>query len=449
MIKQHKLYLIEDDMTIVNLLKRHFEQDYQVYAVSNFRDIKQEVESIQPDVILMDITLPFFNGFYWTSEIRKTMTVPIIFISSSNDEMDMIMALNMGGDDFVSKPFSLSVMEAKISAFLRRSKHFSTNELTFKGYHLEADGQVISPNQERVSLSPTEFKILRILMTYSTKVIAKEDFLEQLWQDGSFIAHNTFYRFQYRLKILQTLKAIEDWPRGYQPFELAYHELAQRLIAVEAANLLRAQQEKSDLEGLVKMWSHQMKVPLSALSLMVQTNQLHKSELQAQLFRLERNINHLLSYLKYQKGNDDYRFRKLSVRQCVNAVVKTYSSQCISKQIQIQISGDFEVVSDDKWLSFCISQVIDNAIKYSKIKGMIRIQLNQNSISIQDFGIGILPEDIPRLFEQGFTGYNGHEHQKATGLGLYMTKKILNSLDFDIQVTSHIGEGTLVQMIKQ
>lgn len=265
----------------------------------------------------------------------------------------------------------------------------------------------------------------------------------------SLLSVRTYYRFQYRLKTLQTLKAIEDWPRGYQPFELAYYELAKRLIAVEAANLLRVQQEKSDLEGLVKMWSHQMKVPLSALSLMVQTNQLHKSELQAQLFRLERNINHLLSYLKYQKGNDDYRFRKLSVRQCVNAVVKTYSSQCISKQIQIQISGDFEVVSDDKWLSFCISQVIDNAIKYSKIKGMIRIQLNQNSISIQDFGIGILPEDIPRLFEQGFTGYNGHEHQKATGLGLYMTKKILNSLDFDIQVTSHIGEGTLVQMIKQ
>lgn len=206
MIKQHKLYLIEDDMTIVNLLKRHFEQDYQVYAVSNFRDIKQEVESIQPDVILMDITLPFFNGFYWTSEIRKTMTVPIIFISSSNDEMDMIMALNMGGDDFVSKPFSLSVMEAKISAFLRRSKHFSTNELTFKSYHLEADGQVISPNQERVSLSPTEFKILRILMTYSTKVIAKEDFLEQLWQDGSFIDHNTLSVNMTRLR--KKLKAI-------------------------------------------------------------------------------------------------------------------------------------------------------------------------------------------------------------------------------------------------
>lgn len=265
----------------------------------------------------------------------------------------------------------------------------------------------------------------------------------------SLLSLMTYQHFQSRMKSLQTLRSLEDWPANKCPSERVYHDLAQRLIAVEADHFLTVRQEKDELEDLVKMWSHQMKVPLSALSLMVQTNQLHKSELQAQLFRLERNINHLLSYLKYQKGNDDYRFRKLSVRQCVNAVVKTYSSQCISKQIQIQVSGDFEVVSDDKWLSFCISQVIDNAIKYSKIKGMIRVQLNQNSILIQDFGIGILSEDIPRLFEQGFTGYNGHEHQKATGLGLYMTKKILNSLDFDIQVTSHIGEGTLVQMIKR
>lgn len=259
----------------------------------------------------------------------------------------------------------------------------------------------------------------------------------------------TYQYFQDRMKRLQTLCSLEDWPASKRPSELVYHDLAQRLIAVEADKFLTARQEKDELEDLVKMWSHQMKVPLSAMSLMVQTNQLHKSELQGQLFRLESDINHLLSYLKYQKGNDDYRFRKLSIRQCVNAVVKTYSSQCISKQLRIQVAGDSEVVSDDKWLSFCISQVIDNAIKYSKINGIIKVQINQNSISIQDFGIGILPEDIPRLFEQGFTGYNGHEHQKATGLGLYMTKRILNSLDFDIEVTSHIGEGTLVQMTKR
>lgn len=200
MTKQTKLYIIEDDMTIVSLLKKHFEQQYQVYSVANFRDIKQEVETIQPDLILMDITLPFFNGFYWTSKIRKDMTVPIIFISSSNDDMDAVMALNMGGDDFISKPFSLSVMEAKISAFLRRSKLFSKDEMSFNGYVLETDGQVISPNQEAVHLSPTEFKILRILMTYSGQVIAKEDFLEKLWQDDSFIDHNTLSVNMTRLR---------------------------------------------------------------------------------------------------------------------------------------------------------------------------------------------------------------------------------------------------------
>lgn len=191
MSKQDKLYIIEDDATIVTLLKQHFSGHYQVFSVTNFQDIKQEVETIQPDVILMDITLPFFNGFYWTSEIRKTMTVPIIFISSSNDDMDAVMALNMGGDDFISKPFSLSILEAKISAFLRRSKQFSKDELSFAGYELLADGSLISEQHGSVDLSPTEAKILRILMTHDQQVIAKEDFLEKLWQDDSFIDHNT------------------------------------------------------------------------------------------------------------------------------------------------------------------------------------------------------------------------------------------------------------------
>lgn len=191
MSKQDKLYIIEDDATIVTLLKQHFSGYYQVFSVTNFRDIKQEVETIQPDVILMDITLPFFNGFYWTSEIRKSMTVPIIFISSSNDDMDAVMALNMGGDDFISKPFSLSILEAKISAFLRRSKQISKDELSFAGYELLADGSLISEQHGSVDLSPTEAKILRILMTHDQQVIAKEDFLEKLWQDDSFIDHNT------------------------------------------------------------------------------------------------------------------------------------------------------------------------------------------------------------------------------------------------------------------
>ena len=161
-MKQGKIYIIEDDETIVKLLKQHLSQTYAVFSVQNFRAIKQEIEEIQPDLILIDITLPYFNGFYWTTEIRKTMTLPIIFISSSDDEMDTVMALNMGGDDFVSKPFSLTILDAKISAFLRRAYQFTSDTYQLGAFSLSRDG-VLSNGTEQISLSPTENKILSIL----------------------------------------------------------------------------------------------------------------------------------------------------------------------------------------------------------------------------------------------------------------------------------------------
>lgn len=112
-MKKEKIYIVEDDEMIVQLLKQHLGKSYQVESVQNFRAVSQEVAEIKPDLVLMDINLPYYNGFYWTTEIRKTMTMPIIFISSSDDEMNAVMAMNMGGDDFVSKPFSLGILDAK------------------------------------------------------------------------------------------------------------------------------------------------------------------------------------------------------------------------------------------------------------------------------------------------------------------------------------------------
>lgn len=161
--EQGKIYIVEDDMTIVSLLKDHLSASYHVSSVSNFRDVKQEIIAFQPDLILMDITLPYFNGFYWTAELRKFLTIPIIFISSSNDEMDMVMALNMGGDDFISKPFSLAVLDAKLTAILRRSQQFIQQELTFGGFTLES-------------------------------------LLEKLWENDSFIDQNTLNVNMTRLR---------------------------------------------------------------------------------------------------------------------------------------------------------------------------------------------------------------------------------------------------------
>ncbi|HEN7752553.1 TPA: response regulator transcription factor [Streptococcus agalactiae] len=197
--EQGKIYIVEDDMTIVSLLKDHLSASYHVSSVSNFRDVKQEIIAFQPDLILMDITLPYFNGFYWTAELRKFLTIPIIFISSSNDEMDMVMALNMGGDDFISKPFSLAVLDAKLTAILRRSQQFIQQELTFGGFTLTREGLLSSQDKE-VILSPTENKILSILLMHPKQVVSKESLLEKLWENDSFIDQNTLNVNMKRLR---------------------------------------------------------------------------------------------------------------------------------------------------------------------------------------------------------------------------------------------------------
>lgn len=198
-MKKEMIYIVEDDETIVDLLKNHLSKTYQVASVSNFRNISREAEALKPDLILMDITLPYFNGFYWTTQIRKQSTMPIIFISSSDDEMDMVMALNMGGDDFISKPFSLTILDAKISAFLRRVQQFVTDEYHLDQFSLSRDG-VLSNGAERVTLSPTENKILTILFAHINQVVSKEDLLEKLWENESFIDPNTLSVNMTRLR---------------------------------------------------------------------------------------------------------------------------------------------------------------------------------------------------------------------------------------------------------
>lgn len=199
MNKHGKIFIVEDDQTIVTLLKNHLSQTYDVFSVSNFRAIKQEVEEVNPDLVLMDITLPYFNGFYWTTEIRKSQTMPIIFISSSDDEMDMVMALDMGGDDFISKPFSLTILDAKISAFLRRVHQFTNDTYQIDQFTLSREG-VLSNGKEQITLSPTENKILTILFTHQNQVVTKEELLEKLWENESFIDQNTLSVNMTRLR---------------------------------------------------------------------------------------------------------------------------------------------------------------------------------------------------------------------------------------------------------
>lgn len=199
-MKKEKIYIVEDDEMIVQLLTNHLGKNYQVTSVQNFRSVSQEVAEFQPDLILMDISLPYYNGFYWTTEIRKTMTMPILFISSSDDEMNAVMAMNMGGDDFVSKPFSLGILDAKIAAFLRRVNQFSkTSELRLDNYQLSLDGR-FSSDHDHIQLSPTETKILSTLLQKQGEIVSKEELLEKLWENEEFIDQNTLNVNMTRLR---------------------------------------------------------------------------------------------------------------------------------------------------------------------------------------------------------------------------------------------------------
>lgn len=203
-------------------------------------------------------------------------------------------------------------------------------------------------------------------------------------------------------------------------------------------------QERAQLTSLIKMWSHQIKVPIASLDLMVQTEHLPVQEVAKQVQSIDHYLSILLNYLKFQEKTDDYRFENLSVKALVSSIIKDYRIQCLSKDLSVSLSGDWKLNSDRKWLSFAISQIIDNAIKYSRPCGHIIVTLDEGSLKIRDNGMGILPEDLPRLFDEGFTGFNGHQHHKSTGLGLYMTRLILTELELAVTIESQIDQGTTV-----
>lgn len=258
-----------------------------------------------------------------------------------------------------------------------------------------------------------------------------------------------FLRFQKKLRLVQDALYVQELEELHLlPSDQAYQDLLERLLAIEAEKGLANKSQMESLQTMVKMWSHQMKVPISALSLMTQTNQLEKKEIHQQVIRLENYVGNLLNYMKFSQHKDDFRFEEVSVRTLVVDLIKKYRISCLAKGLSVEVEGDWQLKSDKKWLSFSVSQVLDNAIKYSRIDGQISIQMTENQLVIQDQGMGILEEDLPRLFEEGFTGFNGHEHQKATGLGLYMTKQVLERIDLAIQVKSEIDKGTQVKIFK-
>lgn len=190
----YKILIVEDDETIAGGLKTHLEKwNYQTECMTDFKDVMGKFLEFEPQLVLLDIVLPVFNGFHWCQEIRKISKVPIIFLSSVNDNMNIVMAMNMGGDEFIEKPFDLNVVTAKVQAVLRRTYEFrgTADIMEWNGAILNlADATVLYQDQKQ-ELTKNEFKILQMLLENTGKIVSRESIMTRLWDSNEFIDDNT------------------------------------------------------------------------------------------------------------------------------------------------------------------------------------------------------------------------------------------------------------------
>ena len=190
----YRIFMVEDDDTIARMVKKHLEKwDYEVVTAEDFSNVIAEFVKTDPQLVLMDIRLPFYNGYHWCTELRKISKVPVIFLSSVADNMNIVMAVNMGADDFIPKPFDLEVLTVKIQALIRRSYDFagSTNVLEHKGAILNTTDATIHYGDKKVELTRNELKILQILFENKEKIVSRDMLMTKLWESDAYVDENT------------------------------------------------------------------------------------------------------------------------------------------------------------------------------------------------------------------------------------------------------------------
>ena len=190
----YRIFIVEDDETIASLLSEKLKTwGYETETVSDFSKVSDEVLAFSPHLVLLDIKLPFYNGFHWCQMIRRESAVPIVFLSSASDNMNIVMAMNMGGDDFIAKPFDMDVLIAKVQAILRRTYDMSkeNRDPEYRGLRLKMDDQTAVYEEKVVELTRNEFKILSILMSRPGRIISRDDMMQKLWQTNEFVDDNT------------------------------------------------------------------------------------------------------------------------------------------------------------------------------------------------------------------------------------------------------------------
>lgn len=190
----YRIFIVEDDAAIASTLARQIQMwGYEVRCAEHFQDILSEFQSFDPQLVLLDLMLPFYNGYHWCSEIRRVSKLPIMFLSSASDNMNIVMAMNMGADDFISKPFDLDVLTVKIQALIRRSYDFSVGSsvISHRDAILNLTDATLNYKDEQIELTKNELKILQTLMENKEKIVSRDDLMAKIWESDDYIDENT------------------------------------------------------------------------------------------------------------------------------------------------------------------------------------------------------------------------------------------------------------------
>ena len=258
------------------------------------------------------------------------------------------------------------------------------------------------------------------------------------------------YRESYKkLKFLEKniLNDLEDLPKSLDIRIDYYHKIIEKLYEELEKSTQENQQKNTDMVDYYSMWVHQIKTPIAAMNFLLDNEEVDLKNLQQELFKIERYVEMVLTYIRLDSTSSDYVITKINLDEVVKDSVKKYATIFINKKIKLNyVSHETMVISDKKWLSFAFEQILGNSVKYSRADGEITIKTYENRLVIEDKGIGIKEEDLPRIFEKGFTGFNGRYEKKSSGLGLYLCKKTLDKLGHHIEISSKVGEGTRIEI---
>ncbi len=271
---------------------------------------------------------------------------------------------------------------------------------------------------------------------------------------GIATAAYDFYHFDRQCgelrRLLESIDAqVDHLPEPRNAIHEAYTEIIKELHRQKREVESRTYVEKKELMDYFTLWAHQIKTPLSAMSLILQSKGPwageEDREMAMELFHVEEYVNTAMSYIRIQDMTSDLAFETISLDDLIRKTVKKYASMFIRKKISMDFQETgYQMATDEKWLMMVLEQILSNALKYTAAGGTISIHMEGTDLLVQDTGIGIRAEDLPRIFEKGFTGENGRRHSQSTGQGLYLCQTIMNRLGHDIRVESKEGEGTTV-----